>query len=128
MENSESRETTQIDTQTPQGSTLTQIHTRREVITYALSEGDLDYAGSLNIFAMIFFSVGSAFLSLAVAVWLEMFIGVDLLTNETQFSLRWIKNILLFLCAIAYVLGSLSSYFRYTKLETIKKASKVIQR
>lgn len=102
------------------GSTVNSIYGKRNMKVYPVYEQEMDILGYFNSAALIFFSIGSFFLSPLLDIFQKWFDKKDVLIGSGT-------AILLVMAISFYVAGAVSLFFRHGVVKKIKKQSEEIK-
>lgn len=110
---------TSISVDTGRGATILTAYTEREVKAFPIFENELESLSFLNTMTLVFFSVGSAFVSFAIGIWTNAAFA-DKLTPEGIVAAKYGAPLLCVLSLAAYVLGIIAMFSRSSQWAKIK--------
>lgn len=115
----------QISSEVPRGATVRSLYAEREVAVYGVFESEIKSISLFNTLSTVAFSLASAFLSFAGAIWINASF-TETLTPEAKIMLHVAAPILCVLAFIAACMGGWALYSRGSALAAIKKQSKTL--
>ena len=109
----------------PRGSIVRTIYSVRTMKSFAVHENDLEELSLINVFVVVFFSIGSAFLTWGIDIFIGL-VGEEAKSPVEQIMYTRALPVLIFLSLVFFCLGIRSIYSRRTRLRKIKEESEFI--
>jgi len=104
------------------GGVMRSAYTVRTVKVYSIQESELNHISGLNIIATFSFSAASAFIGLAVSIWLEVLFN-NPVTERAKLIAEYGPIFLIIVGVCAIVIGGIAIWTRGSILATIKRES-----
>ena len=106
------------------GATLRPLYTERSQRMYVIPENELNQISHLNTLSTIFFSVGSALISIAIGVWVDAAFQTEPISATAEVLKSVVLPISVVLGVLCYAGVIWQICARKSMLNTIKKESR----